>query len=125
MVYDGLLVMALWLATLFPMVAWSNAAVTGPAIRSVLFLEMFAFFAYFWMRRGQTLGMLAWRLELQTVSGGQLTLGLAIRRFLAGIASFACLGLGFLWMLFDSSRRTWTDLASASRIMHAPPRAPP
>jgi uncharacterized RDD family membrane protein YckC len=86
---------------------------------------MFAFFAYFWMRRGQTLGMLAWRLELQTVSGGQLTLGLAIRRFLAGIASFACLGLGFLWMLFDSSRRTWTDLASASRIMHAPPRAPP
>ena len=67
LVYDTLLVIAMWLVTLFPMVAASNDSVVGAGVQSILFVELFAFFAYFWVARGQTLGMLAWGLQLISV----------------------------------------------------------
>ena len=120
MVYDALLVLALWLFTLFPMVAISNDMVYGPVVRSVLFLELYGFFAYFWVSRGQTLGMLAWRLQVTSSSGGPFTLTQATLRFIGAMASFATLGLGYLWMYFDSQRRTWPDLLSSSQLVVVP-----
>jgi uncharacterized RDD family membrane protein YckC len=120
MIYDSLLVLALWLFTLFPMVAISNDIVYGPLVRSVLFLEMFGFFAYFWVYRGQTLGMLAWRLQVVSDVGPSLTLTQATLRFIGAIASFATLGLGYLWMYADADRRTWSDRLSSSRILLVP-----
>jgi uncharacterized RDD family membrane protein YckC len=120
MVYDGLLVLALWMLTLLPLVAVSHDAVYGPAVRAILFLELYAFFAFFWTRSGQTLGMLAWRLELHSEGGAPFTLTQATLRFLAALASFACLGLGYLWILVDPRRRSWSDLASSSRVLHVP-----
>lgn len=117
MLYDGLLVLALWMCTLFVLVAVSNDAVYGAAVRSILFLELYAFFAYFWVFRGQTLGMLAWRLELRTCDGAPLTLAQATVRFLGALLSAACLGLGFLWMLVDRERRTWGDRMSSSYVV--------
>ena len=64
LIYDTLLILAVWFVTLFILVAIRNDAVTGPTIQSILFLELFTFFAYFWRSRGQTLGMLAWHLQL-------------------------------------------------------------
>jgi len=121
MIYDALLMLAVWLFTLFPLVAVSNDAVSGPAVRALLFLELYAFFVYFWTFRGQTLGMLAWRLEIRSDDGGPFTLTQATLRFLGAFASFACLGLGYLWILFDRDKRSWSDLASSSRVMHAAP----
>lgn len=120
MVYDSLLVLALWMFTLFPLVAFSNDFVHGPAVRGLLFLEMYLFFAYFWVRRGQTLGMLAWRLALRTDDGAPLTLTQATLRFCGAVASFLALGLGYLWILFDPQRRSWSDLVSASQVVKLP-----
>jgi uncharacterized RDD family membrane protein YckC len=119
MVYDSLLVVALWMATLFPMVALANHAVYGATVQTVLFLELYAFLVFFWLRRGQTLGMLAWKLEVRTVDGGPLTLRQATLRFFGGMLSFACLGLGYLWVLVDHEHRSWTDLLSGTRIVHS------
>jgi uncharacterized RDD family membrane protein YckC len=120
MVYDSLLILALWMFTLFPLVVVSNDFVYGPAVRSLLFLEMYLFFAYFWVRRGQTLGMLAWRIAVHSDDGGAVTLLQATLRFFGAMASFACLGLGYLWILFDPQRRSWSDLISSSRILLLP-----
>lgn len=118
MVYDALLVLALWMFTLFPIVALANDAVAGPLVRSLLFLELYGFFVFFWMRRGQTLGMLAWRLELSNDRPGPLTLSQLTLRFIGGLLSFAALGLGYLWILADPERRSWSDRLSASRVLH-------
>lgn len=120
MLYDALLVLALWMFTLFPLVAVANDAVAGPAVRTVLFLEMYGFFAWFWVRRGQTLGMLAWHLQVRDTGGGPITLTQATLRFLAALPSFACLGLGYLWILVDPARRSWSDMLSSSRVVHVP-----
>ncbi|MEQ8857731.1 MAG: RDD family protein [Pseudomonadales bacterium] len=123
MVYDTMLIIALWMFTLFPMVAVSNDFVYGAAVRSVLFLEMFGFFAYFWVSRGQTLGMLAWGLEVCSADGSPFTLTQATLRFCGALASFACLGLGYLWILIDRDNRSWSDLLSGSRVLRVPKAA--
>jgi uncharacterized RDD family membrane protein YckC len=120
MLYDALLVLALWLFTLFPLVAVSNDFVYGPLVRSLLFLELYGFFAYFWVARGQTLGMLAWRLQVASDYGPSLTLTQATLRFMGALASFATLGLGYLWMYLDPERRTWSDRLSSSRVLQVP-----
>ena len=119
MLYDALLVLALWMVTLLPMVAVAGE-LSGPVVRAVQFLELYGFFVYFWVSRGQTLGMLAWRLELHSDSGKRLTLTQATLRFLAALLSFVCLGLGYLWILIDPARRSWSDLASSSRVLIVP-----
>ena len=119
MVYDGLLVLALWLITLLIMViANGGEAVFGALVQSVLFLEAFLFFAWFWLRAGQTAGMRAWRLCLVSDGGGRITLNQATVRFFAAMISLGTLGLGYWWALFDPHRRTWPDLWSGSRVLY-------
>lgn len=78
MVYDGLLLVALWMITtaiLVPLATPEKAAqakeiaVVSPAFQQfVLFpalvLVTWLFYGYFWTRAGQTLGMQTWRLQL-------------------------------------------------------------
>ena len=118
MVYDGLLVLALWMITLLAMViANAGEAVFGALVQSVLFLETFVFFAWFWLRAGQTAGMRAWRLRLVSDDGSGIALNQATIRFFAAMISFAVLGLGYWWALLHPKRRTWPDLLSRSHIV--------
>jgi uncharacterized RDD family membrane protein YckC len=120
MVYDALLVVALWMVTLFVLVAVSNDAVYGAVVRTILFLELYGFCVYFWISRGQTLGMLAWRLALRTDDGAPLSLTQATLRFLGALLSAGCFGFGYLWILIDPQRRSWGDLLSASHVVRLP-----
>lgn len=120
MLYDTLLVLAIWVTTIVLLVTVTGTAVLGAWVQSLLFLELYAFFAFFWCKRGQTLGMLAWRLRLH--ADGAFTPGQALRRFVGGIASFATLGLGFFWLWFDPERKTWPDKLSGSRVVRTPKR---
>ena len=120
MVYDAMIVLAIWLLTLFVLVALHNGAVVGPFVQSVLFIELFAFFAYFWVSRGQTVGMLAWDLRIETDAGPVLRPAQALLRFVGALLSFATLGVGYLWMYVDPDRRTWPDMLSKSRVIHVP-----
>ncbi len=119
MVYDGLLVLALWLITLLAMVlANRGEAVFGALVQSALLLEAFVFFAWFWMRAGQTAGMRAWKLVLVSNEGGRITLNQATVRFFAALIALAPLGIGYWWALFDRYNRTWPDLLSGSRVLY-------
>ena len=60
----------------------------------------YGFFAYFWVRGGQTLGMRAWRFRLLRDDGQPLSLGDAGRRLLW--SSLLPAPLGLLWVPFDS-----------------------
>ena len=120
MLYDGVTVLGIWIATIVALVTVSGDAVAGAWLQSALFVEMYLYLAFFWCRRGQTLGMLAWRLHLR--SNGPFRPSQALKRFVAGVASFATLGFGFAWMLFDADRLTWGDRFSTSTVMRGPPR---
>lgn len=120
-VYDGLLVIAIYAFTIVALVTVTGQQATGPIVQSFVFLEVFAFFVYFWVRHGQTLGMRAWHLTLVTTDGNPISLAQAVLRFFIGGLALAPLGLGLLWVAVDPYRRSWSDLASDSRIRYLPP----
>ena len=122
MLYDAMVVLALWVFTIAVLVTLIGDAVIGAWVQSLLFLELYAFFALSWMRRGQTVGMLAWRLELD--SDGPFTPSRALRRFLGACLGFATLGVGYFWMWFDPQRRTWPDRFSGSTVVRRPKPRP-
>lgn len=74
------------------------------------------FFCTFW-RRGETLGMRAWKLRMVTADGRQPGWGRALLRFAAAILSWAALGLGFLWVLVDREKFAWHDRLSGTRLV--------
>lgn len=123
MLYDGLLMLAIWTTTIVALVTIVGDAVLGAWVRSVLFIECYLFFAFFWCRRLQTLGMLAWRLRLRSLADADtFTPAQALKRFVGGLLSFATLGLGFFWMCFDRDRRSWPDRLSGSVVVREPKR---
>ena len=81
-----------------------------PVLASLLLLSLFGFFCYFWVRTGQTLGMQVWGVRVQNADGTSISIWQALLRFMVAIASWLCLGLGFLWALGNRQRKTWHDI---------------
>ena len=54
------------------------------------------FFIYFWSKKGQTLGMRAWRLRIQNEDGSLINIMTGIKRLI-----YALFGLGNITVLFD------------------------
>lgn len=119
MVYDGLVLVAVWMVgTAIVVLATGREIDSGNPFFQVYLLALaFAYFHASWSRIGQTLGMRSWRVWLDP---GPAPFGLArsLLRFLAGLASLALLGIGFAWALARSDRRAWPDLASRSRLVY-------
>jgi len=93
-----------------------------PLLSSILFISLFSFFAYFWTKNGQTLGMQAWHLRIQNSNHTHISLPQALIRFLMAIFSIGTGGLGYLWMLIDRKDRTWQCILSETEIVRIPKR---
>ncbi|WP_404363419.1 RDD family protein [Marinobacter sp.] len=132
MLYDGLICIAVllvvtWAYTLvaawitgfdrYAELAEKGQLNTDPLLTSVLFVTLYLFFGYFWTRTGQTLGMQVWRIRVENANGTSITWVQALLRYMMGWLSWAPLGLGYLWMIWDSEKRTWTDRFSESRVV--------
>ncbi len=116
MLYDGLALLGIWASTVVALVTVRGDVVAGLGVQALLGLEAYAFFIFFWVRRGQTLGMVAWRLRFASADA-RVSLRQAHLRLLGGALSVACLGIGHLWILFNKQRRSWPDLLSVSHIV--------
>jgi len=127
MIYDGLIVIALYIMAGFILVG-SYKAVTGefpgafPASvdLSVLFIICFFYYTHSWMRGGQTIGMKSWRIKLISEYKPQMRLTQCMLRTGIGFFSLLIVGLGYWWALFDKRQRTWHDMASMTRIVYMP-----
>jgi uncharacterized RDD family membrane protein YckC len=131
--YDSLVVVALWFAAtalLLPLTHGEALDSTRPVAevlyRLYLLAVGFAFFGGFWVRSGQTLGMLAWRVKVVGAGdGGGLGWRQALTRYLAAILSWALFGAGFWWSLLDVDGKTWHDRLSDTALVMAQPIGTP
>lgn len=89
-------------------------------VRFVALLTAMAFFGWFWLKNGQTLGMQAWRIKLVGFDDAQPTASKIAIRCLGAALSAACLGLGYLWCLIDSNGRYWHDYLSRTELVLLP-----
>lgn len=116
--YDGLVLVAVLMVA---GAAWVTLARTAAPpgdwlFRAYLLAVSALFFGVFW-RRGETLGMRAWKLRLETTGGRLPGWGHVLLRFATAIVSWAALGLGFLWVLVDREKLAWHDRLSGTRLV--------
>ena len=98
----------------------SGALDGDPLLSTILFFVLFGFFAKFWTHSGQTLGMQVWGVRVQNADGSRISLWQALLRFVVSIASWLCVGLGFVWSLFDKHKRSWHDIYSDTQLVRIP-----
>jgi len=78
-----------------------------------------AFFCWFWTHGGRTLGMIAWRIEIVTVTGAPLRWPRALGRCCAALLSLLPAGLGYLWSIWDREHASWHDRLSGTRLVRS------
>ncbi len=124
MFYDTLLVAALLFLATIPFIAERGGSIVEPNdnlfYQLCMLLVIYLFFVGFWTRKGRTLGMQSWGLQLETASGQRATVTTATLRFIAAIVSWLPLGLGFAWQLWDRDGLTWHDRLSRTRLVYYP-----
>lgn len=120
-VYDGLLMIALWLTgTLISVVAGdilpkNDGWTLGHLLQPYYFIVGLAFFGWFWTHGGQTPGMRAWRLRLHRDSFGTIRWPIAAVRYTA-MLGFWGLSLLPLIALIPALRAHLAGLATAGWI---------
>ena len=100
-IYDGLISIAVLLVATwgYTMVAgwitgwdrYEQMAEAGqlsgdPGLTFTLFLILYLFFAYFWTRIGQTLGMQVWRIRIENIDGTSVSWSKALKRYVTAAA---------------------------------------
>jgi uncharacterized RDD family membrane protein YckC len=128
MLYDGLIVIALEavVTALFLPFTGGEAITPGDSgalervYQAALLLTIALFFCVFWTWRGQTIGMLAWRLRVERNDGTFLTWRDALLRLGGACVSLAALGLGYFWIWIDRDRLAWHDRWSGTRVVVLP-----
>ena len=137
MFYDFILCIALMMVTTGLYMALANLVLGGdtykamndsgqsmhdPLLSSFLFITLYVFFGFFWTKSGQTLGMQVWHIRVQNKNNTSISWTQALLRFLMGTISWIAFGLGHLWPLFDSEKRSWQCIFSETELVRIPPR---
>jgi uncharacterized RDD family membrane protein YckC len=76
----------------------------------------FIFYGWFWTHGGQTLGLRAWKLQVQSIEGYPITWKQALIRYFAAFLSWGVFGLGFLWVAFNPEKLAWHDFLSGTKV---------
>lgn len=92
----------------------------GPLFQLGWLILIFGFYLYFWHWGGQTLGMRAWRLRLESDNGEALSLRQTGMRAILAPLSLAAFGMGYWWALADRKGATLHDRMSQTRVSVLP-----
>jgi len=90
-----------------------------PLVAFLLFVTL-SYFCAFTAVGGQTIGKMAMRIRVVTAEDEHVDGALAVKRTLAGVASAATFGLGFLPALVGSDRRALHDRLTRTRVVALP-----
>lgn len=117
MLYDSLLIFAIlfFASALALMLNQGEAIEANPLFSLYLLFILFTFYAWFWHKSGQTLGMRVWKIRIVSEFGGNPSWGISYLRLVFASLSLLCFGLGYIWRLFKPY--TWHDRLSQTRII--------
>ncbi len=113
-----MLILAVMLPYLLLGVLW-NISVPGVVGWAHVFVVLGLYFGWFW-HRGQTLAMSTWRLRLvDAATGGPVSVGRALLRYMLSWPSLLLFGTGLLWALVDRDRQFLHDRLAGTRLIFA------
>ena len=130
LVYDLLLLLGITIAygavvVLLRKMFGSNPIEATSGISSIviplgLYLSYAAFFGWCWLRKGQTLGMKSWRMQLIQIDGNPVTIGTCIKRCLVTPLVVAAGGIGYWWCWLDKNGDSLQDRLTGTRVILLP-----
>jgi uncharacterized RDD family membrane protein YckC len=83
-----------------------------------LFLGVYC--ALLWFYRGTTVGGIICGLKLVRLDARPVDFATAIVRTLGAYLSVICVGLGFLWVIWDPEKQTWHDKIAGTTVIRVP-----
>ena len=98
----------------FTRVNWTRGTYS-PLISLLITL---VYFSFFWWLLGFTPGKFLLGLKIIRLDGRNLGLGRSILRFFGYWLSAIVLGLGFIWIIFDSRRQGWHDKLVNTQVIY-------
>ena len=121
-IYDGFLIVALLIVSSLIIIPFTGEIPASNVFYPFfLYLEVAAFYIYFWCATGQTLGMQTWRIKVVDDRGNRIDPATGVLRFAVATISLLGLGLGFLWAFTNKERLMLHDIASDTRVIHEKP----
>ncbi|MEM1243573.1 MAG: RDD family protein [Pseudomonadota bacterium] len=118
LLYDGLILFAIMLLfTGVVIIIRHDKAIPPESLwfQGILIAICLIYFCYFWIRYGQTLGMLAWKIKLSQKNGNPIHFKQAIFRFFLACLSLLVFALGFIFCLFNKEKLTLHDKLLGTR----------
>ena len=120
MLYEAMLLFAVWWAAGFLFVAITHG-MSSPLVRAAfqayLLSVAAAYFAWCWLRGGQTLAMKTWRIRVVAADGAPVILSQTLLRFVLAAAGIGLAGAGLIWAFFDSDRQFLHDRLAGTKIV--------
>jgi uncharacterized RDD family membrane protein YckC len=83
-------------------------------------LVLAAYGACLWKYRGSTVGGIIFGLRVVRMDDRPIDWSTAIVRALGCFLSLIALGLGFIWVAFDSERQSWHDKIAGTTVVRPP-----
>lgn len=124
LLYESLIVIAVTVVgVVFPYTfigAAFGVTAGGRILLGHLFLALLLYFAWQWVRGGQTLAMKTWRIRLESADGGPVSPGVAILRYTLAWIGVMAAGVTFFWALFDREGRYLHDRLAGTRLVSVP-----
>lgn len=119
MFYDSLLIISMLFISTAILLGFNDGEAittnTSPLYPVFLLLLIFTFYAWFWKKSGQTLGMKVWKIKIMHDDGYLPNWQHCYVRLFFSILSIAPAGLGYWWHL--AFGYTWHDKLSHTRII--------
>jgi uncharacterized RDD family membrane protein YckC len=88
------------------------------------FTLLLAYHIVFWGLKATTVGGIICNLRITRVDGAPFTFTDALIRGFSSIFSIAALGIGCLWILFDSDNQSWHDRFAGTWVVKVPKNWP-
>ena len=89
-----------------------------------MLLVLAGYGAVMWKLRGTTIGGIICGLRVVRLDGRAIDWPTAIVRALGAFLSMVVVGLGFIWVVFDSERQSWHDKIAGTVVVHVPRGTP-
>ena len=117
-IYDSLLLLGVWFLVGSILLFLNNFNPLNPFVGFIVsIITAWSFFAFFWMRGGQTLGMKVWKIKLVNIGEQRISLSQTALRFLLNVCIYLLAGLPLLLIYLHPQRLAINDILSKTKLI--------
>jgi|TARA_B110000438_G_C15592184_1_gene554368 uncharacterized RDD family membrane protein YckC len=118
-IYDFILLIGVWAAVLYPATLINGGSINSILSWTLVLFFAWVFFATFWMKGGQTLGMQVWGFKIVNVDPDHdhITLRQTLLRYSVNLGMLLLLGMPLFLIYVNSKNLAVNDIFSKTKLI--------